>query len=643
MSSTVSSVIPYNVKLTALAMPSFISDTIQYYWYKNNEFIGTGASLNSTVTVLGETIFKLVVRGSSGLFREEILRAFGNPALSPVIQSVTATKNSLPIPFDTDLTVNATDPNSLPLSYIWYNNGVEISRYQTFTYTVNSVQPVQLSVVVTNTSGKSASSVIILQSSSLNPQIISLVADPVSADIPFNSILTAIGSDPNGGTLSYSWYTGATLLASTNQTVVPIINYGANIFTCRVTNDFGTVSQDITVTGIAVSPSIINFIASPDTGGIEYDSVLTVTVNNPTSLALSYAWYDGITLLETTSVNQYTYRMSTIGTKTITVKVTSILGTVQADVDLQLINTYYVAVYGTYTIDSRNTTFPNVNQLINTVSLNISGNRNPTILTSGNNMNVWRLWIPSLNIWLATGRIVDRKFVKDKLYPPDPSLIGAVDKYLATGAYTGTVGNGAFIDCVLNGTYNLAIRYHTGIQVDRVFINREFAGYISIGPYIDDVRIIAGVDPTNNGNGLLYCDYQLWVDGVKKIPDRINGLAVDGTIHTSGDGIYQGGILIKYLPAGQTELLQCTGNRGFLYNAAYGVTVESTVRRDFAHSTSTPVPEGGYMSGTMLTHWATLQTQYYTAQLEIGQTNIVPSLYDPATWNNVTNPITWPN
>ena len=106
--------------------------------------------------------------------------------------------------------------------------------------------------------------------------------------------------------MSYTWYEGTTLLETTTDNTYTISALTTTAtYSVEVINSNGCIGVSNTVT-ITVNPlPVTSLTAFPEVVCSGEASTLTATVTSGLTTAMSYTWYEGTTLLETTTENTY--------------------------------------------------------------------------------------------------------------------------------------------------------------------------------------------------------------------------------------------------------------------------------------------------------------------------------------------------
>ena len=224
----------------------------------------------------------------------------------------------------------STFSSSLPnMAYAWSaTNGTAIGlpansgtgNLPSFTVTNMGASAIAATITVTPSqtgsvcSGASAAKTYTIM---VNPQpSVNLTASPLVICPGGSSTLTAAVSGGTSTPMTYTWYNGSTLLSSSTVSTYTVSATGTYSVTVRNSNGCTGTSNMVTITA-GVNPSV-TLAASPSTMCSGNSSTLTATVTGGVSTPMTYTWYNGSTLLTSSTVN--TYSVSTTGAYSVTVR-----------------------------------------------------------------------------------------------------------------------------------------------------------------------------------------------------------------------------------------------------------------------------------------------------------------------------------
>ena len=170
---------------------------------------------------------------------------------SPIIESITADKQTLHRGEKTIITVNAIDPDNDILEYSWSINGGGggIQSFgNTAEFTALSKGNTNIGVVVNDSEGNSTSSGIVMTvEDNQSPRIQSLIADPDTINIGDTSIVSATFDPafPNPTLIGYAISGHGSLKISNNMAVIVGLGTGEIIVSCNAKgqNGYSTVKS----------------------------------------------------------------------------------------------------------------------------------------------------------------------------------------------------------------------------------------------------------------------------------------------------------------------------------------------------------------------------------------------------------------
>lgn len=210
--------------------------------------------------------------------------ANGRPAVS-----VTCPADGVRYGAPTTFTAKGTDPDGDVLTYAWTLNGALVPGQTGPTLTINPAAGDRLSVTVADAAGQTAS--VEANCAGKNPPTVALVCpDPLL--VGQENSFTAIGSDPDGDTLTYSWSRNGNLLSSTNgPNLRTVVNAGDDI-RVSVTDTTGETSAEVAASCIPQSVNRPPTVTIVCPAGMVYGRPATFTAQgaDPDGDPLTYVW-----------------------------------------------------------------------------------------------------------------------------------------------------------------------------------------------------------------------------------------------------------------------------------------------------------------------------------------------------------------
>ena len=206
-------------------------------------------------------------------------------------------------PMAINFTANASDIDGDDLIFLWdFGDGqtlnlqnTEEQKQQSHMYESEGIYTAK--IIVSDSKGNSASDSIkiTIESPPNRPPTVSLNATPINGVVPLSVEFTAIGSDPDGNTLTYSWDFGDGNEAG-NRSKEAHIYKSTGTFTAKVTvsdGKGGTANKALTITVKEAPPNkpptlLLN--ATPTNGETPLEVKFTASTSDPDGDTLTYAW-----------------------------------------------------------------------------------------------------------------------------------------------------------------------------------------------------------------------------------------------------------------------------------------------------------------------------------------------------------------
>ena len=174
----------------------------------------------------------------------------------PVISSLTSAQTNVYPQAIVEIRCEASDPDGDAISYEWSTTGGNFSGTGPTLSWVAPEHYGNYDVTVTVEDGKGGitqATITISVVSNQDPQILSLVAEPVTVLPQGKSIITCVANDPDGDVLSYSWGATAGTITGVGNTATWIAPDREGEFTITVTVDDGEGGQNAADVSVAVS------------------------------------------------------------------------------------------------------------------------------------------------------------------------------------------------------------------------------------------------------------------------------------------------------------------------------------------------------------------------------------------------------
>jgi gliding motility-associated-like protein len=223
-------------------------------------------------------------------------------AQCPTITNVT-TSTAVCAGGNITLEVTATSPDASTLSYAWFKNGAAIPSATSRRYEITNFQAANADVYFVkvsnacNTPTQSANITLTLKD---KPSINSFSTSPQTICAGSNYTIQVSGNDNGGGTITYQWEKGASIISNSNAATYTLTNIqsgDAALYSVILSNSCGNVtSSDFQLNvnqkpSITVSPNPINVLCVG----------ATLTLNADVISATSFKWQkDGADIGNTT-------------------------------------------------------------------------------------------------------------------------------------------------------------------------------------------------------------------------------------------------------------------------------------------------------------------------------------------------------
>ena len=323
---------------------------LSYQWRSNAVNIGSATNASLTLNAVLTNFaagYSVVITNLSGSVTSSV--ATLTVLVPPSISSQPASQN---VVVGSNVTFTVTAGGTLPLSYQWRSNNVNIAGATASSLVLNNVQTnfaTNYLVVVTNVAGSVTSSVATL--TILVPP--SITGQPLSQSVVVGSnvvfSVTASGTLP----LSYQWLSnGVSLAGATSSSLVlnnVPTNFAAN-YSVIVTNVAGTVTSAAATLTVLVPPSITG---QPVSQSVVVGSTVTFSVGAAGTAPLSYQWRsNGVALAGATNTSLIMNNVQATSAAGYSALVTNLGGSVTSVVANLIVSPAQITFTFDYTYDT---------------------------------------------------------------------------------------------------------------------------------------------------------------------------------------------------------------------------------------------------------------------------------------------------
>jgi hypothetical protein len=286
---------PVSTAVTAPATATFTitatgSATLTYQWRKNGTNIGgaTATSYTTPATAFADdgTVFTCVVTNGFGSATSSGATLTVNAA-----PSITAQPSAQTVAAGATATFSVTATGTATLAYQWRKNGTSIGGATAASYTTPATaftdDGAVFTCVVTNPYGSVTSTGATLTVQAAPSITAQPVAQTVASGASASFSVTATGSP----TLTYQWRKngvniGGATAASYTTPATAFVDDGA-VFTCVVTNAFGSATSSGATLTVQATPAITTQPAAQTVDGGQTATFSVVATGSPT---LTYQW-----------------------------------------------------------------------------------------------------------------------------------------------------------------------------------------------------------------------------------------------------------------------------------------------------------------------------------------------------------------
>ena len=201
------------------------------------------------------------------------------------------------------LQVTATSPGGSPLTYAWFKNGSAIPNATNFKYDITNFQQSDADVYfvrVSNACNTPTQSADIRLTLKDKPSITSFSTSPQTICTGSNYPIQVSGNDNGGGTITYQWKKGASIISNANAATYTLSNIqsgDAALYSVTLSNGCGNVTSSDFQLNVNQKPSIT---VNPNPTNVLCAGA-TLTLNADVISATSYKWQkDGVDIGNTT-------------------------------------------------------------------------------------------------------------------------------------------------------------------------------------------------------------------------------------------------------------------------------------------------------------------------------------------------------
>jgi len=245
--STTNGKMPLTVAFSAVAVDPN-GDRLTYQWDFGDDESSNLQNPIHTYTQIGTYHARVIAEdtaGNTGSDTETIIVTSANGAPSVVM---TASSTSGEAPAFVAFTAVAVDPDNDPVTYSWDFGDGETSNLQNPTHTFEEVGTYTVTVTATDNHGNEGQDSMQFVAFDANhaPTVI-ITAIPTNGEAPLTVVFNAVGVDPDGDTLTYSWDFGNGDTAETQTTVYTFENEGTYNVVVTATDSNGNTGTDSVV------------------------------------------------------------------------------------------------------------------------------------------------------------------------------------------------------------------------------------------------------------------------------------------------------------------------------------------------------------------------------------------------------------
>ena len=245
-----------------------------YQWYNNTGIIAGAAAYSLSVTAAGRD--SVIVTGTGGCTATSnavIVTLFPTPV--PVITA------SGPLSFCTPSSVTLTETSGTGITYQWYNNSGIIPGATTAALTVGSTG--RDSVVVTNSSGCSATSAAAVLTAYTPPVAVVTPAGPLAFCTGGSALLTA----STGAGYTYQWFNNSGIIAGATAYTLTVSNAGSDSVVITSIGGCIAVSNAVSISLYPLPAPVVTA-----SGPVSFCTPGSVVLTETSGTGTSYQWYN---------------------------------------------------------------------------------------------------------------------------------------------------------------------------------------------------------------------------------------------------------------------------------------------------------------------------------------------------------------
>lgn len=287
-----------NQEITILAVATDAeSDPLTFSFYVDGNLIrevtpSTSVAKAATVSIKWtpriRKTYSITVVVSDGALTAKSSKSFTVTNTPPVITSVTVPSTATGGKSVT-FTATATDADGDGLTYTWYVDNAVIGKGATKSYTFTKKGSYKVKVSVFDGTATVTSTEYTVTVPNQAP-VISNVSVPTTGTVGTAVILSATATDPDGDTLTYTWYDGSTQIgtgASFNWTPTR----GTHSITVKVSDGSLAVTSTVKTIDVNTKPSVTNITVNPTAPQTGQTVTLTAVATDADGDTLTFEWY----------------------------------------------------------------------------------------------------------------------------------------------------------------------------------------------------------------------------------------------------------------------------------------------------------------------------------------------------------------